>query len=97
MSEAEFQQAAAAAGRVGQEFNLAHDPFMDGVVLHFRCAVCGVRVGRRGKDDTIEMFERVLVCSTHGELADPTFGGMRDEWTRRGKPASLNLRLPPVQ
>lgn len=78
--------------RLNQVLNQQWDEFHETQIV-YRCATCGERVGRRrGRFQ----MPNGLTCGTHGELAGPTIGELRDEWTRRGKPDQLNLRLPPV-
>lgn len=60
-----------------------------------RCAVCGVKVGSWGAGaGDIKATTR---CPTHGPLHETTLGEIREEWTRRGKPEKLNMRLSPIQ
>jgi hypothetical protein len=65
-----------------------------------RCAVCG-RIALRhrtgGRSFTMRDGQPPFSCSEHGELAEISFDEWRDEWTRRGRPERLNLRLSPVQ
>lgn len=66
----------------------------------FRCAVCGRRVGRYDPaDDRHVHRDRLdaMTCPKHGVVRDIAYRDWRAEWERRGKPESLNLRLPPVQ
>ena len=66
----------------------------------FRCAVCGERVGRYDPP-TGEGRQRFRMptpdCPTHGPLQHPTVRSWYAEWTRRGRPARLNMRLPRVR
>jgi hypothetical protein len=62
----------------------------------FRCARCGHDVGGFTPRSDGPNFRTNFHCPEHGALEDPD-DRWHAEWTRRGKPRHLTLRLPPVQ
>lgn len=60
-----------------------------------RCAACGTVVARHH----LFLFEDAQGrqrCKRHGPLIDSTMRELHEEWSRRGRPETLNIKRHPV-